>query len=223
METILNLFSDINTNPAKYLISSSGKEFENCIASQLENFGCDKTSFKSVGVNYKNYFKSIIENDQDIIENETFFEQHYIDQPFGSQQYPDFLIFGRRFIFCLELKFVKSNATKPVWNSGLPRDNGLYIFASYGRRDITFFRGCDILHNKDREILKGFFDKELERSELFNEEHMSDQEFGFATYARKAYDQKRKHNPDAIINFFKNHKRLHLESSLLDYLSNLNE
>lgn len=66
-----------------------------------------------------------------------------------------------------------------------------------------------------------FFGEEQNRSESFNSENMSEQEFDFTTYPRKAYDQKRKHNPDALINFFDNWKRQDLENSVLTHLEEI--
>lgn len=50
---------------------------------------------------------------------------------------------------------------------------------------------------------------------------MSNQEFGFAVYARKAYEQKQKHNPEAITNFFQNHRRYDLEKQVLEHSKGL--
>ena len=217
MSRIYDLFSDINSNSADYLKATSGKGFENLFIIQLEKMGYEQVDFYRLGDTYKRYFKTCIEEDDDDIDNDTYLNYHYINQPFGSQQYPDFLVLDTHYVLCLELKF-SEKTVRPVWNSGLPRANGIYIFASYKKKDITFFRGCDILNNQDRKLLKGFFDEELERSESFNEIYMSDQEFGFSTYARKAYQQTRKHNPNAITNFLDNPLRLGLEKSVLDYL-----
>ena len=218
MSSIYELFLDIKDNTKNYLISDKGADFENQFMTGLERQGYEEAFFHQLGDTYKRMFKQNIERDNDIIDNETYLNYYYISQPFGTQQYPDFLIFDRDYVLCIELKFSKGKTAKPVWNSGLPRFYGLYLFGSYGRNDITFFRGCDILDDQDRELLKGFFDKELERSESFNSAYMSDQEFGFSTYARKAYQQTQKHNPDAITNFFDNPLRLKLERSVLDYL-----
>ena len=224
MSRIYNLFSDVNNNSSAYLKATSGKDFERLLIIQLEKMGYKQTNFNQLGDSYKKHFKTCIEEDNNDIDNDTtYFNHHYINQPFGSQRYPDFLVLDTRYVLCLELKFSSKKTTKPVWNSGLPRANGIYIFASSGRKDITFFRGCDILRDQDRKLLKSFFDEELERSELFNKRHMSDQEFGFSTYARKAYQQIQKHNPNAITNFFDNPLRQDLEKSVIDYLKVLDK
>lgn len=92
-----------------------------------------------------------------------------------------------------------------------------YIFGSYDKKDITFFRGSDILNNEDRKQLLQFFEKAMKNAELFNQKYISNQEFGFGVYARKMYENKQKYNPDAIINFFQNHRRSDLEKQVLEY------
>ena len=218
MSRIHELFLDMKDNTSNYLVSDKGADFENQFIIGLESQGYEQADFYVLGDSYKSMFKQSIEQDNKVIDNETYLNYHYISQPFGSQRYPDFLIFDKDCVLCVELKFSKGKTAKPVWNSGLPRFYGLYLFGSYGRNDITFFRGCDILDDQDRELLKGFFDEELKRSESFNSMYMSDQEFGFSTYARKAYQQTQKHNSEAITNFFDNPLRLRLERSVLDYL-----
>ena len=221
MSRIHELFLDIKNNTLGYLTATSGKDVENLFITQLEKMNYEETNFYMLGDGYKRYFQACIEEDDADIDNDTHLNHHYINQPFGSQKYPDILVFDTRYILCLELKFSSRGAAQPVWNSGLPRAHGIYIFASPRRQDITFFRGCDILDDQDRELLKGFFDGELERSKSFNEGHMSEQQFGFSTYARKAYQQSQTYNPDAIINFFDNRLRLGLEKSVIDYLMSI--
>lgn len=182
---------------------------------RLETFGYYETNFNELGNRYKQHWKRLVEKDVETIENRTRFKQNYISQPFGTQSYPDVLILDNKIVMCLELK--SSKTTKPVWNSGLPKVNGIYIFGSYVKKDITFFRGCDILNDEDRKRLSRFFEKAMKNAESFNQEYMSSQEFGFRVYARKMYENKRKYNPNAIINFFQNHRRSDLEKQVLEY------
>ena len=57
----------------------------------------------------------------------------------------------------------------------------------------------------------------MKNAESFNQEYMSNQELGFGVYARKMYENKRKYNSEAIINFFQNHRRYDLERRVLEY------
>ena len=230
MSRIYDLFLDMSVNTSNYLQASSGRDFENLFVSELDGLDYDKISFQELedlstdrysDSTFKNYFKQRIEMDDDYIYNDTDISLCYIEQPFGSQQYPDILVLDTYHVLCIEMKFSTRKSAKPLWNSGMPRSHGIYVFASSGKKDITFFKGSDILSDSDRKLLKKFFSEELERSEEFNKTYMSSQKFGFFAYPRKAYHQGRKFNPDSIINFFDNPLRENLESSLLEHLKDI--
>lgn len=225
MDSIHDLFLDLRTNKQEYLKAASGRDFENLFVSKLDEVGYESYNSNDLTSSASQRIKSSIEDDDGEITNPTSLDFHYIEQPFGSQQYPDILLFNELYVSCIELKFSKKGSVKPLWNSGLPRAYGLYIFASRGknRNDVTFFRGCDIVTNKERELLKGFFDDEIDRSVDFNKEHMANQKFGFCVYARKAYHQSRTFNSNAVTNFFNNSLRLDLETSLLNHIETMIE
>jgi len=52
----------------------------------------------------------------------------------------------------------------------LPKFNGLYIFASFGKRDITFFRGVDVIDKDLSNKLIGFFEEARKTEEKFVKE-----------------------------------------------------
>lgn len=149
-----------------YVGRSSNSDFEKQVMNQLGAFSYYETDFNELGNGCKTYWRKLIESDDRIIKNITQFKQNYIAQPFGTQRYPDILILDGKTVLCLELK--SSKGTKPVWNSGLPKANGLYVFGSYVKKDITFFRGCDILNDEDRKRLSGFFENAMKNAESFN-------------------------------------------------------
>lgn len=221
MSKIYDLFYDLKHNSINYLNASTGELFEERLKTRLARLGYNRVLPTDLSQSTFSELKNRIVQRDEIIHNQMEFNYHYLHQPFGSQSYPDFIIMDTQILVCIESKFSKGKQEKPVWNSGLPRANGLYIFGSYGKQDITFFRGCDVLSNQERQLLQKFFAEEMERAASFNEQHMSKQEFGFAAYARKAYEQKRVYNPDAIIKFFNNDKRLILENSVLTYLKTI--
>ena len=222
MSKLSNFFIEMRSNKDLYLKSSKGAEFEDRINTSLHNIG------------YSRLIKDDLEDDlfatlkTEVIDKETAvslsnpfvrYRHHFITQPFGSQQYPDFLIFDKTSIVCIETKFSSNKQTRPVWNSGLPRPNGIYIFGSYGRKDLTFFRGIDVVSLDEAKELHDFFDKGLkEYQKRFNDDQMNEQKYGFRVYIRKAYEQSKRHNPNAIIDYFNNPMRLELEESVIRIL-----
>jgi len=43
-----------------------------------------------------------------------------------------------------------------MWNSNLPKLNGIYIFGCYEYKDVTFFCGKNILQEREIDILLEF-------------------------------------------------------------------
>ena len=112
-----------------------------------------------------------------------------------------------------------------MWNSNLPKKDSLYIFGCYEKRDITFFRGEDILPEKERKIIskiwdetdmiyktwEKLFEEKLKTSEIKNE-------YGFSPYIRKAYQQTKAKNENAILDFFNNTNRSNIEKQTISFI-----
>lgn len=224
MADLSGLFTDIQKDKKKYLSCETGGDFEGKIEERLRKIGYSKLSesgIKDSGINMGGLNKVSQEiNRSDLLANETGHENWFIVQPSGSQNYPDFMVFDKTTIKCIETKYSKNKQRKPVWNSGLPRPNGIYVFASYGIKDITFFMGRDIVSADDIEKLHGFFDELKEKQDCFNFKEMANQPYGFTAYNRKAFDQQKKVNKNAIIDYFDNPNREDLEESVIDYVKN---
>ncbi|GAA7525521.1 hypothetical protein MMM114_01480 [Helicobacter pylori] len=89
---------------------------------------------------------------------------HFLYQPFGSQNYPDFLVFICDYVVGIEIKFSKNDkgeknlqTSRPMWNSNLPKPNAIYVYG-VANANITFFKGSDILSYETREVLLKYFD-----------------------------------------------------------------
>ena len=141
----------------------------------------------------------------------------FMRNPFGSQSYPDFLIFEEDYVYCVEVKTSKSN--KPMWNSGIPRQNGIYIISSTSNQAITFFFGKDIITLEEaKKLHRVYVEKFDKESEEFNRNEMKNQKYGIYIYPRKAYAQSKKYNTKAILDFHKNPDKEKLEQKVLDLL-----
>lgn len=151
------------------------------------------------------------------IPNDTQWRKHFVYQPAGSQQYPDFLVMDGDVIFGIETKFSKARSGKPVWNSGHPRPSGIYVYACAAHSDLTFFRGADVLSPSDVRILH----EGIEAMAATAREHnlrLSGQPRGFHIYPRAAYQQGRQFTKDADLNFFESPSRSELEASAVEFL-----
>ena len=224
MGNLGDLFVDLQKNKGRYLASTKGGDFEDRIDTKLHQIGFSRVQADDLrdASGGRERFKALKEavldkgsNDKIVNGFRSEFGRHFIVQPFGSQNYPDFLVFSGATVVGIETKFSATGTSSPVWNSGLPRPNGIYVFGATGRRDLTFFCGGDILSAADARQLHDFFEQLKKHQEKFNKERMSGQPYGFAAYVRKAFEQKRVFNKSAVLDLFSNPKRDDLETAVI--------
>ncbi len=151
------------------------------------------------------------------VPNEFPQHSHFVKQPYGTQQFPDFLVLEEDIIWSVESKYAKKPQGHPVWNSGPPRPNAIYLLGNAALRDVTFFRGSDVLAADDAEALHQFFKDRASDVKSIND-RLRDQPYGFSAYIRKAFEQKRTFNRNAVLDFYKNPQRKELEASAIAYL-----
>ena len=70
-------------------------------------------------------------------------DNSFVPQPFGSQKSPDFIVKVRRRVFFVEMK--SAAGASPVFNSGLPTNNFIYLFTSGIHNRTMCFMGQDVL------------------------------------------------------------------------------
>ena len=210
-----SIFEELLFDKIKYVNCQKGKEFEENVKNLILDFGYIPSPLSK---EQKADIKNIVcdKSKIDYIENKYDIKQCFAFQPFGTQSYPDFLVFEKEKIFLLDTKLITGSRSTPMWNSGLPRQNAIYIFgtAQKNKKDLTFFRGCDLLTPEEYNKLWSFFEDSVENANKFNNDEMKKQKYGFSVYARKAFTQK-KFDENTITNFFKNPERVDLEKAVL--------
>ncbi|GAA9463745.1 hypothetical protein BTM444_06640 [Helicobacter pylori] len=153
---------------------------------------------------------------------------HFLYQPFGSQNYPDFLVFIFDYVVGIEIKFSKNDKgeknlqiSRPMWNSNLPKPNAIYVYG-VANANITFFKGSDILSYETREVLLKYFDI-LDKDEESLKNALKDLEnpFGFAPYIRKAYEHKKEFSNHHQIESFFSPNHILRERNVLEFLKTL--
>lgn len=217
MRNLASFFEDLLKRKRHYVGVANGNQFENQIIDGLIRFGVNRVMESSLTEHGRN-IKQILRQDRtDSISNPTSYESQFWHQPLGSQMYPDYVVFDGSRLVCIETKFSMGMQKKPVWNGGLPRQDGIYIFGAKGCDDITFFRGADVIDVETARKMHALFDEELNvRQTAFNSE-LGKQPYGFVVYVRKAFAQARSGNPDATLDFFSNPERERLERSVVDF------
>ena len=117
MNNLSKTFSFLRTEETrkKITIAVTGKEFELRFVSLLEVnrlLRCFQDDFppqvwKSIKV------EILKKTNGGAMDNTTEKKSHFVPQPYGSQQYPDFLVFEDSKIWAIETKFNKRKASHP--------------------------------------------------------------------------------------------------------------
>ena len=221
MASLAEFFEHLRRNKTDYLNADTGADFERRIYTEMDSqVGLSRIQKDQIPKDIFNDIKNRIQPKTHTAseENTSRFRAHFIFQPYGSQDYPDLLIFNGDRLIAVELKFSKGQQGKPMWNSGAPRPTGIYIFGAYGRKDLTFFMGGSVLEPEIAQEMHDEWDKVQEEVRAFNTRRTSQQRYGFHLYARKAFDQNKATNPNAITDFFENAHREELEDEVIAYL-----
>ena len=215
------LFLDLRANKNNYLNAKLGKDFEDRISNYLHMIlglnrilkeDIDKADWKFI----QNHMQDkLAVNFIDIPNNKL--KHSYIYQPYGSQEFPDFIVFTDKKVIPLEIKFSSKTQSKPIWNSNVPKANAFYVFGSYGLNDITFFCGDSIITPKHRESLYGFFDNMQKLQDEIRAEMpiLDETNRGFTPYIRSAFDQG-KHKDTVETNFFTHPDRKMVEDLAIE-------
>lgn len=175
---------------AKYTQNTiSSEEFERLFEQELI-----KQGYQSLDKSLAKPFKKMILASEEPIANTTGI-CGYIDQPFNTQSFPDFLIFEEKQIFPIECKSSNKNDI-PVWNNSLPKQYAIYLMMAFSNkvnlRETLCFKGNDVITLD--------LQKELENELKLSQNSINEKqktlrkldiyEHGWTAYVRANYRQK---------------------------------
>ncbi|MFV8489034.1 hypothetical protein [Mycoplasma sp. 31_09] len=148
---LASIFEEIKNNKEKYYKLNSSNNFEDQIENLFKMRGFTKipsdknakisTISEREQISIQEAMKKFSElkgkvtskNGIEVLKNSfKNIRMDFIAQPFGSQNFPDFLIFCSDYIFSLEIKSNKNknkvSTPLPMWNSNLPKARAIYIY-----------------------------------------------------------------------------------------------
>lgn len=215
---LINILEDLLNNKNQTYFDK-GYDFEDYFESQLIKF-----NYESLNVNISKELKAKILNCDDVIYNETGLIG-YKKEPFGSQSFPDFLLFEKNNILSLELK-TSQKTDKPMWNNSLPRQHGIYIFMAYSdqpeRTETLMFLGKDVITQNATNVLKNKM-KAIQEASKFTKEELAALDFynyGWDSYVRANYQQSI-HCSSTIPSFVDNPNKNKNNRNVIDYLKQM--
>lgn len=235
MSELVKFLKDVSENRSSLLQAQNGETCEQLFRGKLKTYFVDMSASDDENIlNFKKSIKNKIlnKNGPSVIENTLYkntqngmYKDFFIAQPYGTQNYPDFLIFTIFRVFSIEIKYSTKKSVRPMWNSNLPKMDGIYFFGCYRLKQLTFFRGEDMLPFKERETLLNIWDmlekKKKDWDKTFKRGIKTkefENEYGFGPYIRKAYSQSKEFNKHATINLFDNPKKSQLENKVIEFV-----
>lgn len=139
-------------------------------------------------------------------------EGTYISQPCGTHNSPDFIVkdFGGK-VYFLECKSVKKSGT-PMYNSGIPTAEYIYILTSKKHDETTVYLGEDVVNVKVEKALEKHIKEARRRDEELNK-ILSDlgNSHGISYYTRPMIQHK-----GSSKDYFTNPRRGLLEQRVLE-------
>ena len=245
MSKLVDFLNDVKVNRTAFLQANSGKACEELFRAKLSEFFTDFTNMPEPPdqqiLAFKQEIKKTILNKKttNVVDNTLYsetkndeYKDFFISQPYSSQDYPDFLVFTEFKVFPIEIKYSAKKAVRPMWNSNLPKMDGIYFFGCRKLKELTFFRGEDILPSNERKSLLKIWKYLKQAEKKWKKEFKDnikakkfDNSYGFKPYIRKAYQQTKtkSFNANAITDFFRNADREKLENKVVDFIEKLDK
>jgi hypothetical protein len=134
----------------------------------------------------------------------------YISQPCGTHNSPDFIVKKGGKLYFLECKSVKGGT--PMYNSGVPKDNYIYILTSKRHNRTTLYRGRDVLPDYQARLIYEHISHARDRDAELNAKLQSNGH-GISYYTRPMIQHK---GSKVVKDYFVNTRRAELERNALE-------
>jgi hypothetical protein len=135
----------------------------------------------------------------------------FISQPCGTHNSPDFIVKSDDKLFFLECKSVSKGTTAPMYNSGVPKEEYIYIFCAEKYNETTIYMGGAVLPSKQEQMIQKHIAEARKRDEELNATLINN--YGISYYTRPMIQHK---GGKSKTNYFTHNKRQLLERSVLE-------
>ncbi len=138
----------------------------------------------------------------------------YVFQPCGKNDSPDFIVKKDNKVYFLECKTTSATAAaKPVYNSGVPKAEYIYIYSSGKYNQTTFFFGEHILSREAYSLMMKIIEEHRNLDEKYNVEiiGLPGNPYNIGHYTRPMMNHRGRG-----INYFTSPNRKKFEQEVLD-------
>jgi hypothetical protein len=143
-------------------------------------------------------------------------EGTYICQPCGTHNSPDFIVKTGGRLYFIECKSVTTEGT-PVYNSGLPKKDYIYVFSSKKYDETTVYLGKDVAGDTVAMILEQANQEIKARCNEVTQQlrEVRENTHGLGIYARPMYQH---YGSSTKKDYFTHSRRRELEQNVLDFV-----
>ena len=134
----------------------------------------------------------------------------YISQPCGTHNSPDFIVKAAGKVYFIECKSAKGGT--PMFNSGVPKSEYLYVFCSKKHNGTTMFWGGDVLSDKEVRLIEARIRQSRKEDEILNRK-LGRNSYGLTYYTRPMIQHK---GGQLINDYFLNPERECIEQRAID-------
>lgn len=134
----------------------------------------------------------------------------FVFQPCGQNDSPDFIMKVDGKTVFIECKSVKGGSKAPMYNSGIPKDNYIYVFTAERYNKTTIYFGRDVCPLEDYKLMQKLIREHRELDEKYNELFIN--RSGIRHYTRPMI----KHVGG--FDYFTNSSRIQIEQGVLNAL-----
>ena len=198
-----NKFDQFYTNPL------TAKKLTSIFTEKLKELGYQKITFIEPSAGTGNFLEAI----RKISKNNPFISRKIL--AFDIEPKSD------------KENIIQTNFLTLNWKKYLVKSNNYVVLGNppFGKRDITFFHGADVIYLQLSRQLIGFFEKEREIKQFEKEfiRNLPKSERGWKVYIRIVYDQvKSLLSPQGELNYFEHPRRKECEDKVLKWLEGKN-
>ena len=138
------------------------------------------------------------------------------DETYITHDSPDFIVKTGGRLYFIECKSVTKEGT-PIYNSGLPKKDYIYVFSSKKYDETTVYLGKDVAGDAVAMILEQTNQEIKARCNEVTRQlrEMGENTHGLGIYARPMYQH---YGSSAKKDYFKNSRREELEQNVLDFV-----
>jgi len=134
----------------------------------------------------------------------------FIAQPCGTHASPDFIVKTGGKLYFIECKSAKGGT--PMYNSGVPKAQYIYVFCSEKHNKTTIYWGADVLPAEQERLIREHIAEARVRDEQFNK-GLKENGYGMEYYSRAMIIHK---GDKTIKDYFLNPSRKEFEQRVLD-------